>query len=172
MSKAKIENTSFKEAKKLIKYFDQIDPLIGIVLKAHLKIESILNEIIENFIFHPTFIKKARLGVTKKINIARSMSLTEANNTFWGVIILINDLRNDVAHNITPKRKIEFMEKLSNLMEIDISKKEWISLSDSEKLMLTTATCVGFLSSFLEEVKRFKKLIQKMDIIINSNKEI
>lgn len=166
----KIPKDRLKEAKDIILYFKNIDPFVGITLKAHLRIESLLDEIINMFVFHPEFILKARLTFAQKIKLARSISLDQSKDSVWGIIILLNNIRNDAIHNIELKNKGKYIKKLDLFMHQQIKNDEFVKYNDSHKLELITAFCVGFLNQFKKEIGRFKDVTNDMDKIINSHR--
>jgi hypothetical protein len=49
-----------------------------VVLKGHLLIEESLEAIISDYVLHPEFVEKARLGFEKKMYLARSISIQAA----------------------------------------------------------------------------------------------
>jgi len=170
----KIPKKILKRAKELALYFNKIDPFVDVTLKAHLKIESLLDDIIDMFVFNSEFIFKARLTFSQKIKLARSISLDNSKDAIWDIIILINKIRNDAVHDIKLEKKDKYIKKLDLFMNKERKdrqiKDEWAEYTDSEKLGLTTSLCIGFLNKFKEEVMRFKDVVSDVDKIMNPHR--
>jgi hypothetical protein len=151
-----------------IKEFDLL------ILKGHLLIEECLTKIIYEFIFHRKFIEKIQLNFYSKVMFARSMSLSQQNNSTWTIVSNINELRNKIAHSLSSEDTKKAMEKLQNSFNEEANKqgvkqKGWedgASLIGANRVM---AYCVGFLESHLEEVKQFKKIVKIMDQYYHPN---
>lgn len=77
MEKLRLE----EKYRQLAKIFGDTDRESLVILKGHLLIEESLNFIIENFVHHSEFMNNAKLTFYQKLNIARSMSLSEQDNS-------------------------------------------------------------------------------------------
>ncbi len=166
MAKSKLEINQ----KKLSLLFEEIDESSIIVIKGHLLIEESLNKIIETFVHHSEIIQKARFSFSQKIVIAKSMSLSQSNNSIWTIIEKLNTLRNDFAHRLSSSTRQDKIEKLIELLKTEIGDKEDgnIDLTDQNTALGSViGLCLGFLSSFEEETDRFRLLINHMDKVVN-----
>jgi hypothetical protein len=148
-----------------------VDEAALIVLKGHLLIEEMLETIISTFVFHPQFIKDARLTFSKKVSLARSMSLREQDNEMWEIALKLNSLRNELAHSLqSQKRTVKtqavidvYFQQAADMPHFDELK------GHPEPILLAHAVAffLGFLSTFLDEVKRFRKLVDELDAAMN-----
>jgi hypothetical protein len=149
-----------------------VDESALVILKGHLIIEETLTEIISTFVFHAEQLEGARLSFSQKVAIARSMSLDEHNNEMWQLIAAINRLRNELAHALSSPKRVEKTKALLNLHE----KLGGIMTTDEKEtpehilLSFSVTYSLGFLSGFLEEVRRFKSMLEDMDRIVNPHR--
>ncbi len=147
-----------------------------IILRGHLLLEEYLYNAICEFVFHPTFIKKADMNFSQMVTIARSISLDEQNNSMWGLILAINKLRNKIAHELSMSTRIgEHVTKVKDLYNSEMKGIEdgqerlWKN-DDCKGMGFAIAMGMGFLNEFLEEVKRFKKAVHLIDAIYNPHR--
>jgi hypothetical protein len=85
--------------------FGAVDETVLVLLKGHLLIEEILDEVISKFVFHPVYLDSAHLGFAQKLHIARSMSLDEHDNGMWEIALRLNSLRNELAHALDSEKR-------------------------------------------------------------------
>jgi len=160
--------------KKLVALFAEFDELSLLILKGHLLVEEALNSIIEKFVFHPEPLEETRLGFAQKVHLARSLSLDEQNNSMWALVLALNSLRNEIAHSLhSPKRDQKmirvreiFVQECGDLKEIEDYKK----LDDVGLMTLVISLCVGFLSSFEQEVIRLRSVVDELDRAMNPHR--
>lgn len=167
--KNKLPEKTIQEATELINYFNDVDPYTDTILKAHLKIESVIDSIIKEFIFNSIFIDEAKITFFQKVKIAQSMSLDNYNDPLWEVILLLNNMRNSAVHKIQNTKRDEQLVKLKLLIKNEI-KGNWEEMDDIYKITFTTALIIGFLNAFQREVVRFKEVINGMDKIMNPHR--
>ena len=157
--------------KELAEIFGDIDRESLVVIKGHLLIEESLNFIIENFVHHHDFMNKANLSFYQKLNIARSMSLSEQNNSVWLLIEKLNTLRNDFAHRLNSEKREEKIKLIISLynseMKGDEFEKDWKNEDLPTFLSFVVSLCLGFLSSFEAEIERFKSVVAIMNKSLN-----
>jgi hypothetical protein len=96
------------EMEKRLDRFVSLLPIIEdatlIVLKGHLLIEEMLNDILYNSIALSKYIDEAKLSFYQKIMIARSLDPKgDASNGPWESLVSLNSLRNQLAHHLEPK---------------------------------------------------------------------
>jgi len=162
--------------KKFEAYLAGLTEIDLIILRGHLLLEEILYSIVGEFVFHPTFIKKSDINFSQMVNIARSMSLDDENNSIWGLILAINKLRNKIAHELPASSNIQ--KHIAKVKDLYNSEKKELQ-GDSERLWanddcrgmkFSITMSMGFLYEFLEEVKRFKKAVHLIDTIYNPHR--
>jgi len=169
------ETQKGKMLKDVWEHMATIDEVALVVLKGHLLIEESLGRIISWFVFHADKLDSARLSFAQQVWIARSMSLDEADNTMWDLILAINGLRNDLAHNLhSEKRKsrVERVLSLYNAETRDLRSDERATETEEQHVVLSYAIglCLGFLSAFEAEVERFKEWLERLDRVVNRHR--
>ncbi len=151
-----IPEEHLQRAAELLEYFNNVDPFVDIILKAHLKIESMLDEIIKTFVFNQQYIDDSKLSFYQKTKIAQAICKKSSDVIFWDVILLLNTMRNDTAHTIENAKRNAQLVKLGELMAEDV--KDYEVLSDVEKIIFTSAPVIGFLNAFLEDLKQLNEI--------------
>jgi len=129
------------------------------VLKGHLLIEEMLAEVITSLLPHPEFIDK-RLGFDRKLAFARAVSWDQQNNHIWDLVQAINNLRNDLAHNLdSPK----LTTKLARFRAMHLNQfPDDAVLTDSELITGAIGYCMGFLSRRISEATIFHRWIESL----------
>jgi len=87
-----------------MKYLPMTDDIIVIVLKGHLIIEEILNEILKSHCHDYSSIGDANLTFYQKVHVAKALMSAGFNEISFPAILLLNRLRNDLAHNLDSKK--------------------------------------------------------------------
>lgn len=154
-------------------YFNKVDEELIAVLKGQLLIERTLNQIIDDFVFHDDKLIEARLSFSQKVHIARSMSLNQFDNSMWTLILVLNSLRNDFAHQLDSEKRTAKFEKVKNLYIQETKGSDFENVWDNDQVIgiaYTTTLILGFLIAFHDEVLRFKGVVREMDKIINKHR--
>ena len=162
-------------AKEFQEHLGQIDELTLVVLKGHLLIEESLDKIISTFVFHPEMLEPARLSFAQRVAIARAISLDEHENSMWELVLAINTLRNDLAHNLRSPRRVQRTERVFSLLDHESRNAEGPSPQlpagpEHGRMAVAIALSLGFLSSFQAEVERFKDLVSTLDGAVNPHR--
>jgi hypothetical protein len=146
----------------------EFDEAAMVLLKGHLVIEELLNEIIGRGVYHPDLMP--RLDFSKKIQLARSMSLREQDDEMWKALVAVNELRNVLAHSLDPQRRKSKLDSLLAICRQCAAPKEVFKPEDPEQVHLAFACTFvyGFLSTFNEEMKRFRELVTAFDQAMNA----
>jgi len=151
-----------------------VDELAQVVLKGHLVIESVLDNIIGLMLFHPEYMADVRLGFNQKVKLARSICLRKNEHRAWTVLIALNAVRNEVAHNLKgEKRKIK-LERLKRIFldGLDPAIGEDVE-NGPEHLIgaLACAECINFLTWCEDEIKVLRGHIDVMEAKLNLDQE-
>jgi hypothetical protein len=77
------------------------DPLLNIIIKGHLLLEEKINLFVEKAFAHAQFLKGFKFY--QKLCILRAMHVRGDSHHVWELIELLNQLRNDCAHNFPEK---------------------------------------------------------------------
>ena len=173
-----------EQAPYLDKYIDlfrkemaEPDSLQQVVLKGHLIIESALENIISIIFFHPEYVHKGRFGFEHKVRLARAYGLRKDQNSIWNLILSINAVRNEVAHNLAGEKRDQKLSQLRRLFEREASDEMRAELAKLEvpideapdELVITysCALCTGFLGTFEADVSALRRMIDQIDLILN-----
>lgn len=100
-------------AQYFIKRLPMSDDMIVIVLKGHLIIEEILDEILKSHCHNYQSMRDANLTFYQKAHVANSL-MSAFNDIAFQSIILLNKLRNDLAHNFDSQKKDKIIELFIN----------------------------------------------------------
>ncbi len=158
---------------KLEEHLRYVDESALVILKGHLVIEEALNEIIRTFVFHSEQLEGARISYAQKVALARSMSLDEHNNEMWQLVLAVNSLRNELAHALTSPKRVT---KTKALIDLHKKLRGSTTVADGsevpEHVLLSFAVtyALGFLSGFIEEVRRFRSMLDGMDKFVNPHR--
>lgn len=158
---------------KLEQHLQHVDESALVILKGHLVVEEALSEIIGTFVFHGELLDGAHITFAQKVAIARSMSLDDHNNEMWQLVLAVNSLRNELAHALdSPKR----VKKTKALIDLHKNLGGSMTMADGSEvpehllLSFTVSYSLGFLSGFIEEVRRFRSVIDEMDKFVNPHR--
>jgi len=109
-SQSNTDSIHSDRAKYLMRYLPMTDDMIVIVLKGHLIIEEIFNEIIKSHCHDYASIRNANLTFYQKVHVVKAL-MSGFSEMAFPAILLLNRLRNDLAHNLDSNKK----DKLINL---------------------------------------------------------
>jgi hypothetical protein len=158
-----IQNRFYDE----VKYVDESSQIL---LKGHLVVEDLMNQALEAFVFHGEIIEDARLQFHQKLDLCRAISLNDHNNNMWNLVKKVNVFRNALSHSLDPARRDKAVQALKSVydQELPLSTRIIDGIPEEKALCLAAImACLGFLHSFVSEVKRFQSLVKDMDKIIN-----
>ncbi len=80
-------------------HMPETDDLTLVVLKGHLLIEELLVDLVHLALPHAEYLEPARLSFHQLACVARA-SLPQASDPAWELVLSLNSLRNDLAHNL------------------------------------------------------------------------
>ena len=93
------------------------EDLQAVVLKGHLLIERHLTGLLEHYCHDPTYLTEAKLQFSQKVSLVRAIVYFPFEDNFWGAMRLLNQLRNDLAHELEPKKLDEHLAAVRILAE-------------------------------------------------------
>ncbi len=159
-----------KYVQQFKKYLEQVDDFTLVVLKSHLIMESAIDNVIRLIFFHPDIILDARMNFFQKVDIVRAYALREDEMSIWKLMHGIAELRNEVAHNLEPKKREPRMEKVRRLyyseVPADIAESHK-DVPDEMIVMMAAGLCTGFLGSHEKDLAGLRKMID--GIIVGAN---
>lgn len=149
----------------------RIDEVAHVLLKGHLILEEQLVSIIEQYAFQRDHVQEARLSFTQKLAVARSFCLRKNTHGEWELIGALNALRNDIAHNLNSTKRASKLARVKELYFKEAAEypkiEEVKKASDAEIVFHACAHCSGYLSSFADDSKAFRRVIYKLDREMN-----
>lgn len=165
-----LDEAQQEQLNELVRQVQDIDDLAHVVLKGHLVLEQCLVRIIGEFVHHADHLPD-RIQFAQLVGLARSMSLDEADNSMWNLVLALNTLRNKLAHSIDSSERQQAYERLLQAYVREIGGAGSARDEEPHHVALhALAHCRGFLGSFESEVKRFKEHVQAMDRIVNPHR--
>lgn len=118
MAKNPLEGKYVQQFKK---HLEHVDAFTQVVLKSHLIMESAIDNVIRLIFFYPDIILDARMNFFQKVEIVRAYALREDEMSIWKLMHAIAELRNEVAHNLEPKKREPRMEKVRRVFYAEVS---------------------------------------------------
>lgn len=170
-----------KYTKMYEKELNEHDQLQLAVLKGHLIIEAALENILSLIFFHPEYVLKGRFTFMQKVQLARAYGLRKDTNSVWDLILKVNEVRNEVAHNlIGEKRKTKlnqlreiFLAEATETMRADLEKDGTLlkDLPDETVALYSCLLCTGFLGAYEHDISGLRNIIDTLDQGLNPEKE-
>ena len=157
--------TEDKYVQQFKKHLEEVDAFILIVLKSHLIMESAIDNIIRLIFFWPAILLDARMNFFQKVEIVRAYALREDEMSIWKLMHAIAELRNEVAHNLEPKKRQARMDKVRKLYLSEVSPEhagEHKDAADEEIVIYASSLCTGFLGKFEEDIGSLRGMIDEI----------
>jgi len=144
----------------------------NLIIKGHLIIEHLIDEFIDNHSLLKADFKKYKIGFNLKIEIAKTLGLFIVNEDLYSSLILLNKLRNSIAHNLSLDEGIfnnfiQAVDPNSTLLQL-YKKFGEISLTDDSDNQYSVSSnyfrfslCIAHLYGRISEIGNFtlKELI-------------
>jgi hypothetical protein len=166
---AKAPEPTSKYQEQFRKHFDEIDELALSVLKAHLIVESALDNIISLIFFHPSLVLGMRPGFHLKLQMVRAYAIQEQNYSIWKLMAATNELRNAIAHELEGERREQKMEAVRqmylNQVEDSLAQ-DHKNYPDHLIVVLACSLCAGFLGQMEEDIAALRGAINAMTAAI------
>jgi hypothetical protein len=137
-------------AERLFEHLPKSDDLTLIILKGHLLVEELMNEILQVTLTEPAELWKAKLSFDQRLCLLNALGLLKMKNLdYRNAIKRLNTLRNEVAHNLGENR---LRDLITNFLLVFQNEDSDVSIDNNslqEKLkMCITALHCG-LNSYL-----------------------
>jgi hypothetical protein len=143
---------------KAAEHFQEVDPLIQVVLRGHLLLEERINATLKHSLYNPELFEKMTLNFHHKLQFARAFSVSLRREGMWELIAAVNTLRNAIAHPLDgEKRQTKFdAVKALYLRELTDSELRGEDENEPDHLLFLKAyaLCEGYLRR-VEEDARF-----------------
>jgi hypothetical protein len=154
-----------KYVQEFKKHLEKVDAFILVVLKSHLIMESAIDNIIRLIFFHPGILLDARMNFFHKVEIVRAYSVREDEMSIWQLMHAIAELRNEVAHNLEPKKRQPRMDRVRKLYYSEVTT-EIAELHkdapDEAIVMMAASLCTGFLGEHERDIAGLRRSIDRM----------
>ncbi len=143
------------------KHMPETDDVTLIVLKGHLLVEEMLVQLAETVFPHPQYLTDANLMFYKLVCVVRATLLERSDDAAWQLILSLNSLRNDLAHNLESSKRQDRLNALFTIaaqvqpspgMLYDRSGD--VSLEESERLRRAVVDCMEFLISLTSHYEK------------------
>lgn len=114
-----------KDQKKFNNLFPDTDDILAIVLRGHLMVEEYLDRLNRHCFHCPEYYDQANLQFSKKLLIARAQVLVPHIDptSFFEGFKKLNQLRNDLAHNLESPKLTSKTNEFLRLVESDYLKR-------------------------------------------------
>jgi hypothetical protein len=152
-------NKSYQQFKK---HLEGIEDFILVVLKSHLVMESVIDNIMRLIFFHPDYILDARMNFFHKVGIVRAFTLREDEMSIWKLMLAIAELRNEVAHNLEPKKREKRMRDVRKLFLSEVLPETAKAVKDKPDgviVILAASFCTAFLQAYEKDVTQLRTWI-------------
>ena len=159
-----------KYQREFEKHLGFVDQLGQVILKGHLIIESALANIINLILFHPEHIRDAQLGFKSKVQLARGLALRKNKVSIWNLVLSINAVRNEVAHNLLGETRSKKLDQLRRLYLAELPpelRENQKAARDHVIAMSACVMCIGFLGTLEHDTKRLREYIDGLDALLN-----
>ena len=114
-----------KDQEKFNSLFPDTDDILAIVLRGHLMVEEYLDRLNRHCFHYPEYYDQANLQFSKKLLIARAQVLVPHLDptSFFDGIKKLNELRNNLAHNLDSPKLTDKSTEFLHLVEADYSQR-------------------------------------------------
>ena len=161
----------FQELKASIHSFQaelsEVDEVAHLLLKGHLLLEEALSRILDQHVFHREHLKACRLRFNEKVHLCRALCLRKHRLGEWDLVVAINQLRNELAHNLQSAAREKKVNRVKELYFREAAGLEGLDdlkgQPDAVILFYACAHCAGFLASFEADARALRVMIHTMD---------
>jgi hypothetical protein len=95
-----------------------------VILKGHLLLEELLRKYIDKHVKNPEALKDAKFEFHHCLAIARALAGDEIRGAIWAAIKQVNSIRNDLAHQLEPRKLEDKIQSLKSHMRAAEAKKK------------------------------------------------
>jgi hypothetical protein len=159
-----------KELLDFLAHMPQGDDFILIVLKGHLLIEQMLEEIIRTIVAHGDMIEDVRMSFELKAKLAQAMCWGQHKNPFWNFIFSLNTLRNDLAHTLGSEKTDQKLGRVIASHEATLTDDEKAELAEaqtSDRLKHAVIQTMGFLRSYSTDAHMYRHRTDGMYAVLS-----
>jgi hypothetical protein len=143
-------------ANRLTRLLMEFDEFSQTAIKGHLLIEERLSQILDVAIGKPEVLSKARLTFVQKLRLVQAMSFLDPDDDMWETALVLNRLRNEMAHRLDSPKIDTIMKDIYRLMQLSPSPGDSPQKLDAikmESLALAVIFAHGFLGQYLKVLR-------------------
>ncbi|MEO5716795.1 MAG: hypothetical protein ABIT37_25170 [Luteolibacter sp.] len=149
--------------KRFNEHFPKSDDLLTTVLKGHLLVEELLDTINRHCFHFPKYYDEANLPFSKKILIARAQVLVPNPEFLFGALIALNELRNNLAHNLDSPAQISKIQRFVTFVEKRYSQEHLEGFNPLEfPIERRVGSALSYLLGTLGVLDNFVEFMEKM----------
>jgi len=126
------------------KHFPDSNDFTDVVLKAHLILEQYLTRLISTYCRVPEYVEAARLTFWQKIQLVKALIFFPVPCGIWRALELLNSIRNDVAHNLSPSKLAGHIAEARGLPHYTTSDKAERLKTDLDVIKSLFGICSAF----------------------------
>jgi hypothetical protein len=153
------------------KHFAEVDELGSVILKGHLILETILNNIFDTIFFHPEHVHAARLRFYVKVQVVKAYALRKDKIDVWELILAFNSLRNEIAHKLEPDERHKKVEKLREYLVREVSGEALGDDTDLSVVTLACSLCCGFLEALEKDLRSLRHMIDMLSAAFQQGRD-
>ena len=142
MEPTKRQILAFQRFLELLPHGKDIDLVI---LKGHLLIEEQVKEIIRQKLPNPDAINIDRMSCHQAICLAQALLPIGHEEEFWGAAKKLNELRNNIAHKLSPEEREQKIDKFVACVPVD-----WEGEDKSQTFELSIWSLFAYISGFVD----------------------
>jgi hypothetical protein len=116
-----------------------------VILKGHLLIEEQIKEIISQKLLNPRALNIARMNCHQAICLAQALLPMGHEEEFWNATKKLNELRNNIAHKLTPAEREVKINDFISCVPVD-----WEGKDNTQTFELCIWSLFEYISSFVE----------------------
>jgi hypothetical protein len=144
------------EADRITRLLMEFDEFSQTAIKGHLLIEERLSQILDLAIGKPEILSKARLTFVQKLRLVQAMSFLDPNDDMWETALVLNRLRNEMAHRLDSPKIDDIMKDIYRLVQMSPAPGDSPQKVDAikmESLALAVIFAHGFLGEYLNVLR-------------------
>ena len=151
-----------KDTQKYYKYISTHLPRVKdptlIILRGHLLVEELLNEVLKSWLKDPSVLPDTRLTFHQKLKLAQGIILGRKDGFTWKPLELLNQLRNKISHRLNPHDlELKIDEFLKCVYPEDYSKIPSDIYSKSKAMRKAIIFHCGYILGMIDSLEIIKK---------------
>ncbi len=134
-------------------FLNKDDPLVNAILKGHLILESLLEDILRSLTDRGDLLLNAADSFHRKRLVAQAHAGNRSKDESWKLIQQINSLRNEIAHSLEADKSERLFARISEILQHRDATAFQLIPNPKDKGQLVSHT-VSYLIGFLQAYRR------------------